>query len=86
MAYGTIRTKPTTEFGKWLDTRMQSCNMSALEIASKLHCGHSVIYHHRSGRGRPTFSDVIAYCWVFKCPDDPEVVWKMTDMLIVEGE
>ena len=84
MAYGKIRTKPTTEFGRWLDARMQSCNLNGQELANVLHCGHAIVYRHRSGKAHPTFSDVVAYCWAFKCPDDPEVVWKMVDMLIEE--
>lgn len=80
MAYGTPRVKPSTEFGKWLDLRMRIHNVSALEVAKKLHCVQSAVYHHRTGRQRPTFSDVVAYCWVFNCKDDPEKVWAMVDI------
>lgn len=85
MAYGTQRAKPTTKFGEWLDLRMRIHDMSALEVAEKLHCCHSAVYHHRTGRQRPTFSDVVAYCWVFGCTDNPETVWKMVDVLIEEN-
>ena len=80
MARRKPRVKPTTEFGKWLDLRLRIHNKSVTEVANMLHCGHSIVCHHRSGRQRPTFSDVVAYCWVFGCKDDPEWVWKMGDI------
>lgn len=84
MAYGKQRVKPTTKFGQWLDLRMRIHDMNALTIAEKLHCSYSTIYYQRSGRQRPTFSDIVAYCWLFGCPDDPETVWQMVDILIEE--
>ena len=35
MAYGAMRTKPATKFGKWLDDKMYKYDMSAPEIAYK---------------------------------------------------
>lgn len=80
MAYGTQRKPPVTKFGEWLDLRMRIHGMSGLEIADKLHCSPSCIHHHRCGRQRPSFVDVVAYCWVFGCKDDPETVWKLADI------
>lgn len=85
MAYGYRKAKPRTKFGEWLDQWMQMLNMSGLEVADKLHCTESIISYHRSGKKRPTFSDIVAYCWVFGCNEDPETIWKMVDILIKEN-
>ena len=80
MAYGAMRTKPATKFGAWLDDKMYKYDMSAPDIANKLHCSQGAIYHHRTGIQRPTFSDIVAYCWVFKCFENPEEIWKLVDI------
>ena len=80
MAYVGKRTKPTNKFCEWLNNQMCMNNMSAIAVAKELHCSSSAVYHHRDGRQRPTFSDVIAYCWLFKCKEEPETIWKMIDI------
>lgn len=82
--YCRSKTKPTTEFGQWLDRQMILVNVSTRDVADMLHCGAITVSYHRSGKRRPTFSDVVAYCWAFSCDDDPETVWQMVDILIEE--
>lgn len=83
MAYGKLQNKPATKFGEWLDVRMCERDIGGLAVANALHCSEAIISKHRSGKRRPTFSDVVAYCWLFGYPDDPETVWKLCDILIV---
>ena len=85
MKYEAPKVKPTTSFGEWLDRQMCINNLSTREVAEKLHCGSVTISYHRNGKRRPTFSDVVAYCWAFDCTDDPEKIWGMIDILIEEN-
>ena len=84
MAYHVFKKRPRTKFGEWLDHKMYTYYMNAVEVANKLHCTRSIVCEHRMGNKRPTFSDIIAYCWVFYCKEDPELIWKMADILIKE--
>lgn len=85
MAYQAMKKNPTTKFGEWLNTQMRDYDMGGREVAEKLHMAYPTIYRHRLGIYHPTFTDVIAYCWVFNCDDDPETIWKMADILIEEN-
>lgn len=78
MAYGVMSTKPATKFAKWLDRQMCMYNMGGQEVADALHCSLGAVSYHRTGKCHPTFSDVVAYCWLFKSKEDPESIWKMT--------
>ena len=85
MAYGVMRSEPSTQFGKWLDVQMRKNNMSCLEVATKMHTCYTQVSLHRAGKKHPNFSTVLAYCWVFGCKDDPETVWKLADIPIREN-
>lgn len=85
MAYSAMRMNPTTKFGEWLDIQMCEHNMGGREIADKLHYVYQTVYRHRLGIYRPTFTDVVAYCWLFGSNDDPETIWKMVDISIEEN-
>lgn len=82
MAYGMLRAKPITKFGEWLNCQMESHDMGVVDVAEKLHCSHATIIHHRTGKRHPTFSDVVAYCWMFDCIHCVEEIWGMIDILI----
>lgn len=86
MFYASPKSKPTTKFGEWLDEQMRINNMSTRDVGNKLHCSSLTVSNHRSAKKHPTFSDVVTYCWLFGCSDDPETVWKMTDISIEEGD
>lgn len=81
MPYGKMRVKPISKFGEWLNMQLMTHDMSADELGcGKLHCSHGVVYQHRSGKYRPTFTDVVAYCWAFDCLNTVEEVWALVDI------
>jgi DNA-binding XRE family transcriptional regulator len=67
-----------TEFGLWMNQRMAS-GMTHAEVAKKLHISRSSVTGHATGRVKPTFMNVIAYCWAFGGEDDPEKIWNLVD-------
>lgn len=78
MAYGIPRKQPANKFGAWLDMQMCIRDIGGKEVAEALHCTQGIISWHRTGKRKPTFCDVVAYCWLFKCKEDPETIWKLT--------
>jgi hypothetical protein len=72
-----------TQFGLWFNKNMIKHNMTHADIAKKLHISRGHVSGHASGYVRPTFLNVISYCWVFGGNDDPEVVWKKVDEPLV---
>ena len=70
----TVRTK----FGEWMAMRLCSTGMTIQDVADRLHCSRQIVSMHLNGTAKPSFRDVVAYCWVFNSKDDPECVWNMT--------
>ena len=70
----TVRTK----FGEWMAMHLCSTGMTIQNVADRLHCSRQIVSVHLNGTAKPSFRDVVAYCWVFNSKDDPECVWNMT--------
>ena len=68
-----------TEFGLWLNQNLMKYNMRHIDVAKKLHVSRTAIANHASGYRKPTFMNVISYCWAFGGNDDPEEIWKLTE-------
>ena len=68
-----------TEFGLWMNQRMMRNGMRHIDVANKLHVSRQAVSGHSSGLAKPTFQNVVSYCWVFGCNDDPEEIWKLVD-------
>ena len=71
----TVRTK----FGEWMAMYLCSTGMTIQNVADRLRFGsRQIVSMHLNGTAKPTFRDVVAYCWVFHSKDDPEYVWSLT--------
>ena len=71
----TVRTK----FGEWMAMHLCGTGMTIQDVADRLHFGsRQMVGMHLNGTAKPSFRDVVAYCWVFNSEDDPECVWNMT--------
>lgn len=71
----TVRTK----FGEWMAMRLCGTGMTIQDVADRLHFGsRQMVGMHLNGTAKPSFRDVVAYCWLFHSKDDPECVWNMT--------
>lgn len=68
-----------TKFGLWMTQNMMRSWMTQMDIANKLHISRATVNGHATGYKRPTFVNVISYCWAFGCKDDPKEVWKLVD-------
>lgn len=71
----TIRTK----FGLWFNQNLIKHNMMHADVAKKMHVSRVHVSSHASGYTKPTFMNVISYCWVFGSKDDPEEIWKLVN-------
>jgi predicted transcriptional regulator len=70
-----FKTTPTTEFGKWLFNHMKVRNYSCGMVARMLRTSRQTVWNHVTGRSKPTYIWVMAYCQIFN--DIPNRVWKM---------
>lgn len=71
----TVRTK----FGEWLTSHLCDTGMTIQNVADRLHFGsRQIVSMHLNGKAKPSFRDVVAYCWLFNSEDDPECVWNLT--------
>lgn len=70
----TVRTK----FGEWMAMHLCSTGMTIQNVADRLHCSRQIVSVHLNGKAKPSFRDVVAYCWIFNSKDDPEYVWNLT--------
>lgn len=68
-----------TKFGLWLNQNMLRCGMRHADVAEKLHVRRAHVTCHASGYYKPTFMNVVSYCWVFGGKDDPEEIWKLVN-------
>ena len=68
---------PTTEFGKWLFGRMKVRNYSCGMVARMLRTSRQTVWSHITGRSKPAYVYVMAYCQIFN--DDPNRIWKMVE-------
>lgn len=71
----TIRNK----FGLWMNQNMIKHDMRQIDIAKRLRVSRPHVAGHATGKVKPTFINVISYCWVFGGEDDPEEIWKLVD-------
>lgn len=68
---------PTTEFGKWLYTKMCERGMTCVDVATLLHITRQNVAFHINGHHTPNFPFVVAYCWLFDV--DPYEIWKLVE-------
>lgn len=68
-----------TKIGLWLNQNMLRCGMRHDDVARKLHVSRVHVTGHASGYHKPTFMNVVSYCWVFGGKDDPEEIWKLVN-------
>lgn len=76
--YSTKSYVVRTKFGEWMAMYLCSTGMTIQDVADQLHCSRQIVSIHLNGTAKPSFRDVVAYCWVFNSKDDPECVWNMT--------
>lgn len=67
------------DFGLWLNQNMLRIGMTQTDVAKKLHVSRQSVTGHSTGMVKPTFQNVVSYCWVFGNKDDPEEVWKLVE-------
>lgn len=68
-----------TKFGLWMNQNMIRNGMTQTDVAKKLHVCRAHVNSHATGYNKPTFINVVSYCWVFGSKDDPEEIWKLAD-------
>lgn len=68
-----------TKFGLWMNQNMMRNGMTQMDVAKKLHVCRAHVNSHATGYHKPTFINVVSYCWVFGSKDDPEEIWKLAD-------
>lgn len=68
---------PTTDFGKWLYTKMKERDMTCNDVANRLHTTRQTIAFHINGRPNPSYPFVVAYCWMFG--DNPDNIWELVE-------
>lgn len=71
-----------TEFGMWFTQNMFENGLTQMDVAKKLHITRPSVCNHAAGLAKPTFMNVVSYCWVFGSKDDPEEIYKLTDRFI----
>ena len=76
--YSTKSYVVRTKFGEWMASHLCDTGMTIQDVADRLHCSRQIVSIHLNGTAKPSFRDVVAYCWVFNSKDDPECVWNMT--------
>ena len=68
-----------TKFGEWMAMHLCDTGMTIQNVADRLHFdSRQIVSMHLNGKAKPSFRDVVAYCWVFSSKDDPEYVWNLT--------
>lgn len=72
-----FKTMPNTEFGRWLYNRMRVRNYSCGVVARMLRTTRQAIANHVSGRVKPSYVWVLAYCQIFN--GDSNKVWEMVE-------
>lgn len=70
---------PRNKFGLWLHNNMVEHGMRRSDVAEKLRVTGPYVSNHACGNRKPTFMNVVAYCWLFGNIDDPEEIWKLVD-------
>ena len=76
--YSTKSYVVRTKFGEWLASHLCSTGMTIQDVADRLHFGsRQIVSMHLNGKAKPSFRDVVAYCWLFNSEDDPEYVWNL---------
>lgn len=68
-----------TEFGLWLHKNFMRHGLTQRDAAIKLGISRASVCGHATGKVKPTFVNVIAYCWLFGGQDDPNEVWGLLD-------
>lgn len=67
-----------TKFGEWMAGHLCSTGLTIQDVADRLHFGsRQIVSMHLNGKAKPSFRDVVAYCWLFNSEDDPEYVWNL---------
>ena len=68
-----------TKFGEWMVMHLCSAGMTIQDVADRLRFGsRQMVGMHLNGTAKPSFRDVVAYCWVFNSKDATEYVWNLT--------
>ena len=70
--------QPETKFGKWLLDRMLENNYTCSDVAIELQTTRQAIRNHVTGKVKPSYVWVIAYCWFFNTLEDPYDIWCLT--------
>ena len=73
--------KDRTGFGWWLLDNMDRRAWSCRDVAERLHTTRQNIRNHIISVTKPSYSQIIAYCWLFDFESDPNEIWSM-----IEGE
>lgn len=70
-----------TGFGWWMLNNMDERGWSCTDVAEKLHTTRQSVNNHTYGKNKPSYMQVVAYCWVFDFKDNPDDIWEL-----VQGE
>lgn len=71
--------KPKTSFGRWLKYETIHNGWSCKNVAEELRVTKQTVASHINGSIRPSYSMVIAYCYLFDQLQNLERIWRMVD-------
>ena len=74
---GKRAANPRNKFAQWLVEHIDASGLTYADVGKKLHVGRTAISGHATGLSKPTFMNVVAYCWLFGVQDDPEEIWNL---------
>lgn len=71
--------QPETEFGKWMQKKMEECDITFDEMAEIMRDTRSNIVNHYHQRSYVPFPFVLMYCEMFDSLDELDDVWSMLE-------
>ena len=75
--------KCRTKFGEWLVYNIYHNDLTITQLAERLRLSRATISTHINGTHKPTFVNVVAYCYVFEKINGemlfPQAIYKMVD-------
>lgn len=70
---------PKTSFGRWLKCEIIHNGWSCKNVAEELHITKQSVAYHINGKSKPSYPNVIAYCYLFDQLQNLDRIWKMTE-------
>lgn len=66
-----------TGFGWWMLNNMDERGWTCTDVAEKLHTTRQNVCNHTYGRVKPSYTMVVAYCWLFDMNNSPNEIWEI---------